>query len=251
MGPAREYQNALDRIFKTCINGLEDNVSWNDSDSLRLLVKVLASLDGLERDARITLSAQFSILDRTIYLDSEASEESSDAETADQTDDEEPSTTAPIEEHTATDNAETTDTEDAPQEKDTTKENSAAASDEDLTDFYVFCDGKCETGIHSWTEPFYLCLICTNTDLCAKCHSKRLEWNTEGGEEPWSSFCGKNHHYVKGPMAGWKGIKAGVIRIGEEEIPVKQWIKELKEERWPKAWEAFWLRQSGLKDIDE
>jgi hypothetical protein len=56
MGEVREYQNAMDRIFQTCLNGLEDNVSWNDGGSLRLLARVLSSLDGLERNAGITLS---------------------------------------------------------------------------------------------------------------------------------------------------------------------------------------------------
>jgi len=67
MGPAREYQKAMEGIFKTCIDGLEDNISFNDGDSLRLLAKVLGSLDDLERDARITFSSQFSILDKSIY----------------------------------------------------------------------------------------------------------------------------------------------------------------------------------------
>ena len=249
MGPAREYQNALDQIFKTCINGLEDSVSWNDSDSLRLLAKVLASLDGLERDARITLSAQFSILDRTI-VESEAGGESSESESGEGADQEEPTTTAHNETPATTDDAETADNKDNPQETNTTKETSTATPDEDLTDYHIECDGNCGTVISSWSEPFYLCLICPNTDLCEKCHSKRRKWDLDGKEDEWATFCGKNHHYVKGPIAGWRGIKSGILRIGEEEFPVKEWIKELKEERWPKAWERFWLRESGLKDIE-
>lgn len=80
MGPAREYQNSMDQIFKTCIDGLEDNVAWNDGDSLRLLAKVLSSLDGLERDARITISAQFSIMDRSIYNSESGSDAASEGE---------------------------------------------------------------------------------------------------------------------------------------------------------------------------
>jgi hypothetical protein len=125
-----------------------------------------------------------------------------------------------------------------------------AESDEDIADFSIFCDGGCGKRIESWTMPFYLCLICPNADLCEDCHSKRLAWNRGEGEDAWKSYCGKNHHYIKGPMKDWRGIKNGVIRIGDQEFGVKDWIKELKEERWPKAWEEFWLQQGGLKDID-
>jgi hypothetical protein len=50
-------------------------------------------------------------------------------------------------------------------------------------------------------------------------------------------------------MKGWKGIKNGIIRIGDEEITVKEWLRGLKEERWGNAWTVFWTRQGGLKDI--
>lgn len=245
MGPAREYQNALDRIFTTCINGLEDSVSWNDSDSLRLLAKVLSSVDGLEHDALIALSAQFSSLDQK----PEFNEDSNETKAVDDADKEESSTKAPEEEHTATDEK-STEVNSVQEETNANKETTASPeSDGDLADFWCGCDGTCNKYTKSWTEPYYLCLICTNTDLCAKCHSKRLDWNSQGGESKWTTFCGKNHHYIRGPVAGWKGIKSGVIRIGEDEIPVKRWIRELKEERWPKAWERFWVRESGLKDI--
>jgi hypothetical protein len=69
-------------------------------------------------------------------------------------------------------------------------------------------------------------------------------------QHPWTKFCGENHHYIKGPMKGWKGVKNGIIRINDEELSVKDWIKGLKEDRWPKAWETYWARQGGLKDID-
>lgn len=52
-------------------------------------------------------------------------------------------------------------------------------------------------------------------------------------------------------MKGWRGIKNGVVRVGEDEFSVKDWIKELKEVKWPKAWEKWWLRQGGLKDVGD
>lgn len=346
MGPAREYQKCMNDIFKTCIDGLEDSVSWNDGDSLRLLAKVLSSLDGLEHDARITISAQFSVMDRTIFDGSEAGSKASSVNG----EPEAPTENGEVAEGTATEDGEvdgkpivvihgdhaepgaakstptitstsgTQDLDSSPPDEDssnssqgttrcplllipspdsyllmntestingnretqTTPDTEATplpdeavpkpADDQDIGDFSIFCDGKCGRSIKQWTEPFYLCLICPNTDLCEECHAKRSEWNVSAStsnqtpsSEPdsdsgldttaeaptsWTTFCGENHHYIKGPMKGWNGIKDGVVRIEDKEFAVKDWIREMKEVRWPKAWERYWLRQGGLKDID-
>ncbi|KAH7381195.1 hypothetical protein DE146DRAFT_793188 [Phaeosphaeria sp. MPI-PUGE-AT-0046c] len=296
MGPAKEYHKYMTELFKTCINGLEDGVSWNDSSSLRLLSKVLASLDGLERDARIANSAHFSILDRSIHDKDNASDDPETSEKASsepdtqlegtnnddsvgesgQTTDVTETNGVPESLDSSTSNEAngeirvTTEIQDAkepveadltvpdPTTADTTASQPVAAEstiaqlpelDEDISGAGIFCDGGCGTIVSSWTESFYYCLVCPNCDLCEKCHAKRLAQTRGEIEEPWLSFCGKDHRYIKSPMKGWKGIKNGVIRIGEEEVAVTEWLKGLKEERWPKAWEMFWTRQSGLKDI--
>jgi hypothetical protein len=78
-----------------------------------------------------------------------------------------------------------------------------------------------------------------------------MSWNEPGADtQAAMMFCGDDHRYIKGPMKGWKGIKDGIIRIEEKELPVKEWLKELQEVRWKKAWERYWLRQGGLKNID-
>ncbi|ORY05487.1 hypothetical protein BCR34DRAFT_604521 [Clohesyomyces aquaticus] len=411
MGPAREYQNQMNRIFQTCIAGLEDDVSWNDGNSLRLLAKVLSSLDGLQRDARITISAQFSVMDPSIHnspadytkageegegtdgdkgdsaKDPEAEKptstpqepstetstetaqgkrkskvlsaetESSSAattregeqangvvkeaekpvpaepsrpagsETPPTPEIQEPADTSPVKETVEpNDETETSKPTDASSEstassqeesKESTEEEPKESteeepkeSDEDITDYSIGCDG-CNKWITKWSEPFYLCLICPNIDLCEACHTKRLAWNrgeaacegkpeaegkTEADGTPevdgnteaegkteaagktevkaegktkadgkidgagktdaesgdsWTKFCAEGHHYIKGPMKGWKGIKNGVIQIDDEKLPVKDWIKGLKEERWPRAWEEFWRRQGGLRDVED
>ena len=54
----------------------------------------------------------------------------------------------------------------------------------------------------------------------------------KGEESPaWWPWCGENHRFVKGPIEDWKGIKNGIIRIGEENIPFKTWLEELRDER--------------------
>ena len=88
--------------------------------------------------------------------------------------------------------------------------------DEDIIGWSIFCDGRWGVTIESWTQPFYYCLICPSCDLCEDCHSKRLKQPAGEIEEPWLSFCGANHRYIKGRMKDWKGIKNGVVRIGDE-----------------------------------
>ena len=329
MGPAKDFQKHMNELFAACMAGLEDSVSWNDSSSLRLLSKVLGSLDGLERDAKIACSAQFSILDRSIHYqnsetegsetasekdgaegdavhkaveETETTEESAEAERVALADGEtvaadptpsdkaaghrrdsaevaempEPVATVPestVEEPKTTEAqpvptteaAEPTDVESDStagrpeptegQSEPTEKQTEATAEefeelDEDVTGTGVYCDGGCGTGMTRWTKTIYYCLVCVNCDLCEECHGKRLAQTRGEIEEPWLSFCGPDHRYIKVPMKGWKGIKNGMIRIeGEEELAVKDWLKGLKEERWPKAWDTFWTRQGGLKDI--
>jgi hypothetical protein len=322
-------------------------------------------LDGLECDARIAISSQFSILDRSIFFGSEAessaSSENREAKALGSHNTANEATTAENEEaedkteslgteitgSTSSDSASIVEQGSPPSkistsapnqdntldditEPETANENELQialvenAKEQDDTqdtipDYYIDCNGTCGTRIKKWTEPFYLCLICPNTDLCEECHTKRLAWNklsanmapsvgtpetppkhdpkntsegqgegsSEGSSEkpseeptkgtsvtlpvnasektteepvslssdtsiemPWNTFCGENHHYIKGPMKDWKGIKMGVIQIGEQKLEVKEWRRQMKEERWSKAWERYWLRQGGLKDID-
>ncbi|KAJ6196522.1 hypothetical protein J3E72DRAFT_243669 [Bipolaris maydis] len=238
MGPAKEYQKHMNELFSACMNGLEDSVSWNDSSSLRLLSKVLGSLDGLERDAKIACTAQFSILDRSIHYkntDTNGSETESNGDSTEE-------------------DAENKSGEKTAQESTSSEQNSTATDsnklDEDITGSGIFCDGGCGTDMSSWVKPIYYCLVCVNCDLCEDCHAKRLAQTRGEIAEPWQSYCGRDHRYIKAPMKGWKGVKDGIIRIdGEEDLSVKDWLKGLKEERWQKAWQTFWTRQGGLKNI--
>ncbi|CAN9275607.1 unnamed protein product [Alternaria alternata] len=266
MGPAKEYEKHMNELLTNCIRGLEDSVSWNDSSSLRLLSKVLASLDGLEKDARIAISAQFSILDRAIHeqdAESEPSESLSDSGVHEVDTEKEPTKNielltgsddnlhAPLADsiHRAADKSPSEGVEKEQNPIVTAEVPEPAKIDEDVAGWGIFCDGRCGVTIKSWTQPFYYCLVCPSCDLCEDCHSKRLEQTAGEIGEPWLSFCGANHRYIKGPMKDWKGIKNGVIRIGNEEIAVRDWLRGLKEERWQNAWKTFWTRQGGLKDI--
>ena len=75
MGPALDFQAMMEKTFKSCIDGLTDTIGYNDEASFRLLAKVLAILGGMDRDAQIALSMQFSVTDPKVshtYDDSDS-----------------------------------------------------------------------------------------------------------------------------------------------------------------------------------
>ncbi|KAI8933383.1 hypothetical protein NX059_009998 [Plenodomus lindquistii] len=205
MGPAREYQKYMDGLFANCTHGLEDSVSWNDSSSLGLLSEVLASLDSLEKDARIAISAQFSVLNRAIHRQgtvSEGSETLSDRNDGEA--DAEPESTGAREPFVGSDGI----------RNDLTKDNVVPAADKNSS------DGTVGQEQHPEAE-----LAEHNEDIATYCHSKHLKQTNGEIEEPWLNFCGANHRYNKGPMKDWKEIKNGAIRTGDEEVTVEEWLQ--------------------------
>lgn len=214
LGPLHEFEDILNQAFTFTIDALMDDISWNDSWNLELLSSVLSSLDGLEREAQIALSAMFSKVDakdeNTIeHTDGDGDEES----TSDQSDEE--------------------DEDEDPLPED----------EGDLSGNSRFCRGpRCEVSWRAWKgRKIYQCLYCWNMLLCEACFEKRMGYNAGGPIPPGEHFCGKNHRY-SGPVDGWKGIKNGMILIeGEEPFAFKDWLKELKEKKWQQAWENFWM----------
>jgi hypothetical protein len=67
LDPASEFQSSMEEIFKGCVAALTDKDGWNDSDAFRLLAKVLAWVPGLEQDAQISISLQFSCVDKEVF----------------------------------------------------------------------------------------------------------------------------------------------------------------------------------------
>jgi tetratricopeptide (TPR) repeat protein len=127
--------------------------------------------------------------------------------------------------------------------------------DSDYEEINWFCDGECD-GVEwkSWDGPDsgpYSCIICYDSVICEDCYQRRQLYNSdEHAERSWRNFCGKNHRYIKGPIKGWEGIKNGVMTIeGEEPIKFRDWLDNLKEIKWKKAWEEFWEEERRLPDI--
>jgi hypothetical protein len=39
-----------------------------------------------------------------------------------------------------------------------------------------------------------------------------------------------NHHFLKGPVEGWGGVKDGIMTIGDKRIHWKDWLKEVQDD---------------------
>ncbi|KAF1958309.1 hypothetical protein CC80DRAFT_534088 [Byssothecium circinans] len=271
MGPAREYEKYMNELFETCVKGLADDDFYNDGPALRLLAKVLSSLEGLEFDARVALSAQFSVPDRDVQRkalawksvtssddddvddDGEAVESSASVVVIDKQDHAHEQThDSIVVEPNITDteaissNPPPTNTTPTPLQEEETDDQDLEGEDSGG----IECDG-CGTTLYKWDQPLYLCLICPNTDLCVACHDKKRGLSEEQDSKAWRRFCDAEHRFIKGPMKGWKEVKNGVVRVeGREAFTVGEWLKGMKGERWPEAWGRYWRRPGGLRDVD-
>ena len=251
MGSAVEFQTTLQSAFDACYEALIDNVGWNDWLNIMNMASIVMQLDGLEREAEILVSAQFSQLDpNAVDKDKDSDQEPTTADDA---------VDAPqaiagaehVEAETASDNAET---EEEGDDDDTSDANSDATSlaptDEgDLSNGWVACDGDCHPN-KEWEywkgRTMYVCLVCRATNLCEECYDKRQAYNEDKTKcpVPGPYFCGRDHRYIKGPIEGWQGVKNGILSIeGEEDVDFKVWLEELRNDKWAKAWQRFWLEE--------
>lgn len=239
VGPAREYYRYLNEAFETCIAGLEDAASYNDGPSLSLLARVLGSFEGLERDAQIAYSAQYSILDRLVEdneckphfnpfgrvlaPDIEASQprsESAPESKPDETSATEGAVTSYLDSVARVPQSEVYSTPDSEDDE------RAWLEVEDRSGYAPSCDVcgySFEDGIRSsqvgWYNPMYLCLTCPSTNLCQSCFQSELGEERAAVKPPEvvGFQCRTNHRYIKCPIHGRKGVKNGVMRMENEE----------------------------------
>lgn len=214
IGPLHEFEDFLNQGFNDTIDALLDDVSWNDVWNLDLLAKVLSCLDGLEREAQIALSARFSDVqpEKESAADADDGEQGSDSGESDEEDDD-------------------GDVDSLPEDEG------------DLTEDATGCGRpRCEVSWRAWKgRKIYQCLYCWNMIFCEACYEKRVGYNAGAAIPAGEHYCGKDHKYLR-CIDGWKGIKDGMVLIeGEEPFAFNDWVKELKEKKWPQAWEKFWM----------
>lgn len=257
----------LNPAVSMCIEWLRDDVSWNDSRSLRLFAKLLACA-GFHRDASIAYSAHFSILESEAVIEAGSDNERAAYSVGNPQPEIQGGNgkatekrTAEYEEVTTTD-AEEKDAKTSTTSIDNDTENAAIEkrsnnlsrlippAEEDLdpaTDsFLCNCNG-CSKEFSYWlkAEPLYLCLVCQDTDLCKDCHAKRMQANEQSGSNTNVKYCGMNHDYVSGPIEGWGGIKDSIMTILPEKVEFKHWLKDV-EEKWTE-----WHASFNSEKVDE
>ena len=260
----QEAAKLLDHTFSMCMDLLRDDVSWNDSTSLRLLAKLLACA-GLQRDAMIAYSAGFSNLDApSDEKDLDAKSPTEDVavqtdfgDTSGTSEEDNSQKDTPGDSQSEAQEGEKQPAEDKGKDATSEKDGSKDKTEGDIVEIARpklqrlipegqeelapmpggwTCDG-CSKEFPYWVidEPLYLCLICRDIDLCKDCHAKRLKANEEGSNTR-VAYCGMNHDYVKGPIEGWGGIKEGIMTVLPEKINFHHWLTDL-EERWVE-WKA-------------
>ena len=322
-----EFQAHMEKVFQACIATLSDSVSGNDQLSFYILAKLLMCIDGLQREAKIALSAQVSLVDKSLtYEDNSWIDDCFDAVSPvePQSTSFDGGTAAPMDRRRASnevpagemqpvnspeginttadskenkdnddndnddndddDNDDDDDDNDNDDDKDNNNDDNSNAADDDddddegtsedgldeaelesmvdqtqaealldqtqtealldqdLAEWAVLtCSGPCAKLQRDWTGlTLYTCLICARCDLCQECYDKRQALNLGDKSAHWRSFCGKDHEYVQAPIEGWKGVKDGVMTIGDKRIEFKVWLEELRDVTWKKAWAGFW-----------
>ena len=87
---------------------------------------------------------------------------------------------------------------------------------------YFTCDGCCFDQIAN-DAPMWRCSCCI-TDFCESCHSLIMDKNMTG----WN-VCDSLHRHVYVPGVAKKYTK-DMIKVGDEEISVSEWVQDLRKE---------------------
>ncbi|PWY70006.1 hypothetical protein BO83DRAFT_438539 [Aspergillus eucalypticola CBS 122712] len=95
------------------------------------------------------------------------------------------------------------------------------------------CMGPCnKPKLSKWNleEPqWYMCLDCPSTDYCNDCNKSRAGLRNSRDKGLWSKVCWGNHSFIEQPIRGWKGVKDGVIRVGDSSRGVRDWLTDVRE----------------------
>ena len=254
---AVEFQRGLERTFQGCVAALTDETGWNDGMGLRVLARVLA-LVGLERDAQIAATCQLYALNMEIHRrengwGSDSEHDDAEGGEGESGSDGEYGGTAQVNDVSADNPAGPVSSE--PEKREDQSEEGGGGGEEGSVDGVVVdgnlvgsdrsvsCKG-CDHLACEWVSgAFYLCYYCTESDLCQECFDERAEKIAGSPGDEWQMTCPDGHRHIKAPIHGWKGLTDGVFKIEDTEVSFEEWLTEVKEKKWPEAWERFWSEE--------
>ncbi|KAI1618219.1 hypothetical protein EDD36DRAFT_425886 [Exophiala viscosa] len=104
--------------------------------------------------------------------------------------------------------------------------------EEDLFDSGgIGCVGPCDTArIDKWErgQKLYMCLDCVDSFFCADCHAAQRQYWMGESDGFWYKCCWGEHNFIETPIDDWRGVKKGIIRIGDKEKPWVDWLDTVK-----------------------
>jgi hypothetical protein len=261
LGPSLEFQNCLEAAFRNCMDELQDDTGCNNLAALRRLARVLSCIPGFDQFTSIALTAQFYVIGNDVRRkDLESDRESGTDDTQDPTDTEEPFSDAfernGIPQADCNGSGGLVDSIRADdvslvkrQGHQRSKSNASAAPDEmeeSLLDSAEVSCKVCKKDIRDFSHgAVYYCIYCIDCDICENCFLKRGQRDRGEIEPDWRVVCPSGHKNVKAPVEGWRGMKNGSMRIGNAEIPFKEWLTHL-ETKWTEYWKSFWTETDLL-----
>ncbi len=204
LGPLPKFYDILNQTFHTCVSCVRDGNPWNDRSALRRLCDVLVCLPGLEREAQVALTVQFfEIWSKENSMHDDTNEDD------------------------AVSPAGITNT-------------ASVLRLRPRVVAGINCDGGCarhsDEGFARWDARLYKCVIC-DTDWCEACHTARTSDNSSW---TWTNYCNASHQYVRGAVDGWCVTEAGGMCFeGQKTIFFSEWLDELTDVKWPRAWQDF------------
>ncbi|KAI3391897.1 hypothetical protein diail_6637 [Diaporthe ilicicola] len=247
LGPALEWCDVLQAIFQGCIEELSDDVGWNDSWSFRRLARVLMWVDGMETQAQVALTAQLYVIDDEVRksdlakqaLVEQAPSTSEDQPSRDDNAANSPRTPVAEPKLTVADAA-------PPAVSGGSDDDSSNPMNEGLLGSEGFWCNYCRKTVLDWAHGgAYRCLYCIDCDICEECFDKRAARHRGELEADWRVICPQGHRHVRAPVEGWRGVKDGKLRIGGDEVPLKEWLRGV-EDQWKAYWERYWMDEDAL-----
>jgi hypothetical protein len=235
LGPALELAGILQAAFQSCVDSLTDDIGYNDFESLRRLALVLGFAGRFEEEAKLALTAQLYVLDKDIREKELAARQLSGEMKQEEKEECGISAEAP---------GPPGDSTGEDRSGASVREEPATLADELaeglLGDSGFYCN-SCGKVIRDWAHGgAHLCLYCIDCDICEECFAKKEACEKGEIEPDWRVVCPQDHRHVKAPLEGWRGVKDGMLRIGDEEMPFREWLKNL-EMKWKTYWERYWL----------